>query len=260
MPEKLMPRASNDSVIYGIHAAKEVLHQRKNDIERIYFAEAKKNEALFELLKYCRKHRLSYQHVPEHKITALAGSDKHQGIVITRCANAFAGIDEINQILKASRLPLVMIPASIEDPHNLGAVIRSAVACGVDAMLLERKSTVSITGSVAKASAGMIEHLALAKPRNLEGIIAEYKAGGMQVVGADMAGDQLPWELNFATPTVIISGGEHRGIPPYLRKQCTALVKIPMRPVVPSLNVSVSVGMLLYEIVRQRVGAGSDAI
>jgi 23S rRNA (guanosine2251-2'-O)-methyltransferase len=246
-------------VVYGIHAVTELLATRPEQIGHIYFEADVRSGQLFELLKQCRKLRLPYTHVPRTKLFEVAGCDKHQGVVASCNVKSYADMDEVEQRISASASPLLLVPASIEDPRNLGALARTATAFGVDAILLERRNTAPLTASVAKASAGMIEHVLIARPRSLEGAVKEYRERGFAVVGAEAGEYPHPSQVDFAGPTVIVLGGENRGIPPYLLKLCTSCTSIPLPAHVPSLNVSVAGAILLYECSVQRRGSRPDS-
>jgi len=243
----------NDVPIYGIHPVEELLVARMRDIEHVYFDAEKKNQQLFNLLRICRRERLSYNLVPETKLSAMAGTNRHQGVVAFCSARPYNSVEELEEIIKSKPAPFFVVAASIEDVGNLGAIIRSCVCLGVDALLLERKNTVPLNAAVAKSSAGMIERLCIVKPRNLEGLIRGLADdSGFLVVGADMAGEASPDMVDFSRPAALVTGGEHRGIPPYLQKLCGQFVSIPMTPQGQSLNASVAAGILMYECMRQR--------
>ncbi len=240
-------------MICGIHAIEELLQNRITSIDHIYFDQHKKSTALFNLMKTCRKERLSYNLIPETRLTYLAGTDKHQGVVAQCSARPYSSIEEIKEKLSSqSHAPLLLIPASVEDPGNLGAIIRSSAAFSVDALLLEKKNTAPLNASVAKSAAGMLEHVTISRPKNLEHIVEEFKTEGFAIIGAEMEDGKAPDKINFTRPCILILGGENRGIPPYLKKQCTEFVSIPIAEKVQSLNVSAATAVLLYECNRQR--------
>ncbi len=241
-----------DQVIYGIHPVEELLKTRITSIDHVYFEQDRKSAQLFELLKICRKERLSYNLVPEVRMQQLSGTRRHQGIAAQCSVLPYIEMSVIEDRIAGKSNPLIVVPASIEDPGNLGAIIRSAVAFDVDALLLERKNTAPLNAAVAKSSAGMVEHLAVARPKNLEGIIGGLAEKGYSVIGADMKKGRPPQEIRLTGPVILVLGGEHRGLPPYLSKACTDFVSIPMSSTVESLNVSASAAILLYEIARQR--------
>jgi len=244
---------AQDVPIYGIHPVEELLAARMRDVEHVYFDKEKKSQPLFNLLRICRRERLSYNLVPEAKLNALAGTSRHQGVVAFCSARPYNEAEDLDEVIKTNPAPLFVVAASIEDPGNLGAIIRSCVCFGADALLLERKNTVPLNATVSRASAGMIEHLRIVKPRNLEGLIADYVSKhGFTAIGAEMAGEITPAQYDFTAPTILIIGGENRGIPPYLQKSCSKFLSIPITPHSNSLNASVAAGVLLYECMRQR--------
>lgn len=243
----------NDQIIYGIHPVSELLKSRLTSVDHVYFEKGKKGKELFDLMKLCRKERLSYNLVPEARLSYLAGTNRHQGIAASCSVQPYGSIDQLYSIAENKPAPLFVLPASIEDPGNLGAIIRSCVAFGADALLLERKHTAPLTAAVAKSSAGMIEHLPIVKPKNLEAVIEQLVEKGFSVIGAEMTEGDHPRQCNLTGPQVLILGGEHRGIPPYLAKRCTGFVSIPMSAKAQSLNVSATAAVLLYETATQRL-------
>lgn len=245
------------SILYGIHPVTGALRERPGAVDRVYFAQGRQSGALFALLKECRRLRVPYQVVPSVRLDRLAPGATHQGVVAMCAVKPYAEFGDVKARLAASGRPgLVLVAASVTDPHNLGALLRSAVAFGVDAVLVERSNTAPLSESVAKSAAGMLEHAVIARPRSLEAAIGELKALGHRVVGADIRGAAAPWDTDLTLPTVLVLGGEHRGIPPYLGKLCDERVGIPLDPRVESLNVSAAASALLYECSRQRRRAG----
>jgi 23S rRNA (guanosine2251-2'-O)-methyltransferase len=246
-------RSIPPAYIHGIHPVKELVRTRPHEIDRIYIARAKESPALFGLLKEAKKLHLPYQLVPAKKIDFITKTKKNQGIAALCTIRPYNTIKEVYRKIETSRhAPLICIPASVEDPNNLGAIIRSCAAFDVDALLLERKHTAPFSASVAKSSAGAVEHLTIARPHNLEKVVADFKHKGFVVVGADMHAKQSVWLAEYTTPLIFIIGGEHRAIPPYLSKQCSCRVSIPLAKSVQSLNVSAATAILLYECSRQR--------
>ncbi len=244
---------SGDNVIYGIHAVEELIEARRNEIERIYVVQDKSGGKPFEILKYARKLKIPCQVLPEERLDNLTRSRKHQGVAALCSQKPYEEIADLRKRLSQKEsAPLILLPASVEDPGNMGAIIRSAVALGVDAILLERKRSVPINATVSKTSAGMVEHMALVKPRNLEGEIEQFIEEGYEVIGS-MGGDfESPDKIDFTKPTIIVTGGEHKGIPPYLQKRCTNFTAIPMSEKAESFNVSNAAAIVLYEAARQR--------
>jgi 23S rRNA (guanosine2251-2'-O)-methyltransferase len=242
------------SIIYGIHPVAELIATGLRRIERLYFDKERSSGPLFEIVKAARKERLPYQMVPTRKLDQICGSIKHQGAVAFCSMIEYTETDVfLERIAQKPTPPLVVVPASVEDPRNLGALVRTCVAFGVDAVLLERKNTAPLGPTAAKASAGMIEHISLVKPKNLEGLVGRLTSKGLSVVGAIKGAEKRPQDINFSRPTVLVMGGENRGIPPYLAKLCTETTGIPISPAAASLNVSAAAAILLYECARQRL-------
>lgn len=251
MNDKIKKENENQA-IFGIHAVEELVKKSINSIDKIYFTDKHKEGALFELMRKAKKLKISYANIPEEKLEKMAGNDRHQGVVAYRTIRSYDTEKDLWKIAEEYDAPLFLIPAALEDPGNLGAIIRSAAAFGVSAIMLERKGSVQLNGTVAKTSAGMIENMTIVKPGRLEALVSELKLGGFKVIGADAGGEGQIFETNLTGPAIIITGGEHNGIPPYLKKQCDTIVSIPMQPGVESLNVSVAAGVLMYEAMKQR--------
>ncbi|MCL2844103.1 MAG: 23S rRNA (guanosine(2251)-2'-O)-methyltransferase RlmB [Chitinivibrionia bacterium] len=247
------PQPSETNAIYGIHAVEELVNKNRHSIDKIYFNDKSKTGKLFELLRTVKKDKISYACIPEQKLNKMSNNLPHQGVVAFRTVRPYDDEKKLWEILEKEENPLFILPAGIEDPGNLGAIIRSASAFGVSAILFERKGVVPLNGTVAKTSVGTIENAVLIKPDNLEGAVQKLKLGGIQVIGADGRGEILS-KSDFKKPTLIITGSEHDGIPPYLAKLCDKIVAIPMAKAVESLNVSVAMGILLYEAARGRGG------
>lgn len=255
-----MRNEQKHGVVYGIHPVGELLKQRPGEVERVYFLQGQHAPPLFNLLKQCRRQRLPYQMVPRQRLNQLAADGVHQGVVAVCAVRQYVPFETVLAQADERRGPgLFLIPASVTDPHNLGSIVRSCVGFGVDGILLEKGNTAPLTDTVAKSSAGMLEHAAVCRPRSLEAAVDELKKRGYTVIGADVKGKVSPRQARFAGPVVLVAGGEHTGIPPYLAKRCDTLVRIPLDPRVESLNVSVACGILLYECDRQRRGPGDSA-
>ena len=240
------------NAVYGIYAVEELMKKNRQSIDKIYFNDKNKTGKLFELLKLVKKEKISYACIPEQKLDRMSSNFPHQGVVAFRTVRPYDGEEKLWEIMEKVGSPIIILPAGIEDPGNLGAVIRSAAAFGVAAVLFERKGVVPLNGTVAKTSVGTIEDAVLVKPDNLEGVVKKMKEQGITVIATDAKGKTLPSETDLTKPTLIITGGEHDGVPAYLAKLCDSVVAIPIRNEVESLNVSVSMGILLYEARRQR--------
>jgi len=241
-------------IVYGIHPVEELIKNRQEDIECIYIDKNCANTELFEILKTCRSNRLSYNVVPRNKIDEISLTKKNQGIVATCSAKSYLTEDDFFEKLQNLNHPaLILLPSSVEDPGNLGAIIRSAVAFGADVLLMEKKNTAPLNSTVVKTSAGMTEYMEFCKPRNLEKVISDLQSLGYQIIGAEKGHSTTAKDVDFNKPTILVLGGEHKGIPPYLRKQCQKFVEIHIDEKVDSLNVSVAASILLYEAYQQKL-------
>lgn len=258
MKEKHMQK-SLENCIYGIHAVEELINNRPQEIDRLYFDSEVPGGQVFQLLKAGRKKKIPCQCIPVQRLNQIAGTAKHQGVVALCAIRPYDDMDTLTKLISTSSMPpLILVPASMEDPRNLGAIIRSSVAFGVTALLVERKKTVPLTAAVAKTSAGMVEHISIIKPISLEKEISTLKEKGFQVIGAQGNSARKPSDINFNSPTILITGGEHQGIPPYLSRLCDTFAGIPTDKRVESLNASVAASILLYECAKQRGFVFSD--
>ncbi len=240
-------------LVYGVHPVSELINVRRAEIERIYFAQGKTTGPVFGLLKEARKGRIPYQVVPEIRLDHMAPGARHQGVIAACTVKPYADADELADTLVSLDHPgLVLVPASVEDPRNLGSLVRSAVGFGVDAVLLERGNTAPLSEAVSKSSAGVLEYAVVARPRSLEAVVGRLRESGYRVVGAEARAPRTPSQAALSGPVVLVMGGEHRGIPPYLAKLCDERVGIPLDSRVESLNVAAAASVLLYECCRQR--------
>lgn len=241
-----------DTIVYGIHPVEELITQRLSSIDHIYFDKEKHNAQIFNLMKLCRKERLAYNLVPATRIDHQTGTTKHQGVMAICSAKPYASLEEVQEVIKDKQAGLLVVAASIEDPNNLGSIIRSSAAFGAHALMLEKKNSTPLSAAVAKSSAGMIEKIPISRPKNLEQFLKDLTTAGYQIIGAHAHQGKLPYEFDFKQPTVIITGGENKSIPPYLMRLCTGFCSIPLMEGVESLNVANAASVLLYEAARQR--------
>ena len=178
----------------------------------------------------------------------LASSAAHQGVVALGAATKYADLDEL-----AAHARLLVVLDGVEDPHNLGAIIRTANAAGADAVVIPERRAVGLTDVAGKAAAGALEYLPVARAGNINRALEDLKRRGFWIYGVDERGDQPYDQVSYATPSVLVFGGEGKGLHELVRKHCDALVRIPMRGRIPSLNVSVAAGIVLFDW-KRRVG------
>jgi 23S rRNA (guanosine2251-2'-O)-methyltransferase len=235
-----------------MHPVLEAIETGKRTIDRILVAREGGSRNLGRLLRAARDAGIPMTYLPKAVLAQKIGPRAvHQGVAAVVAPVAYATADAIcRAAVKGGGLVLVL--DGIEDPRNLGAVLRTAVAAGVDGVLLGVEATVGITAVVAKTAAGALEHIAIAREPKLGARLKELKDLGFRVAALDPRGDK-PWnQVSFRGPTVLLAGGEGRGLRRSLLDVADDRVALPLADGVESLNVSVAVGILLYEVVRQR--------
>lgn len=248
-----------DDLLYGINSVLEALRANPDTIERIYLQQGALNPRLAgELLTRAAENRVRIDRVEKPRLDSLAGP-KHQGIVAEVHKFKYTEPADIVQAAKDSgRPPLIVVLDGIQDPQNLGAIIRSAHAFGAHGVIVPKDRAAAITSVASKASAGAVSHTPIARVVNLARTLTELKAAGLWIVGAEMSGDREPAAIDFKGPIALVIGAEGSGIRQLVKEHCDFLARIPMLGNVASLNASVSAGVLLYETARQRAGLQSS--
>jgi 23S rRNA (guanosine2251-2'-O)-methyltransferase len=237
-----------DRRICGVHAVFEALASRRVPIERIHVARETHSTKLKDILDLARQQGISVRKEDKIILDRLAEGEVHQGIIAIAGALAYSDFE----ILFRSPTPLVVVLDGVEDPHNLGAVIRTAEACGASGVLVPERHSAPLSATVAKASAGASSYVPVVRAKNLVNAIDKLKERGLWVVGVDPAGTQIWTEFDYKTPTAVVLGGEHRGLRRLVREHCDSLVRLPMLGKIASLNISVAAAVVMYEVVRQR--------
>jgi 23S rRNA (guanosine2251-2'-O)-methyltransferase len=189
--------------------------------------------------------------VGRDELDQMAGNNAHQGVVAVTSAKQYSGLEDV-VANKRGQYSLVVVLDGVEDPHNLGAIIRTADAAGADGVVIPERRAASVTEIVTKTSAGASEHLPLAKVTNISRTVEELKSKNLWIVGLDERGTQSYDSLDYKMDCAVVLGGEGKGLHDLVRRKCDFIVSIPMLGKVSSLNVSVAAGVVLYEIVRQR--------
>lgn len=236
----------------GINAIIEALKgQRK--IHKIYVQSGKKNRRLEELLLLARKKGVFVQEVEKERLNQMYRVGNHQGIMATVDAFSYASVEEIlEKAALSGQPPLVLILDGIEDPQNLGAIIRTAECAGVHGIVLPRHSSAEITDAVARVAAGAVEHVLIAQETNLVNVMKKLKDLGLWIVGSEMNARADYFSTVFPSPTALVVGGEGKGVRKLVLENCDLVVKIPMYGRITSLNASVAASLLIYEALRQR--------
>ncbi len=248
------------AVIAGMHAVREAL-QAGRQLERVHvLAQAKPGGRLREILDSCRRAGVPVRQESREQLDRLAAGAVHQGVVAVVAAYGYTDLETVLEQMEAAGAKhpgLLVALDGIEDPHNLGAIIRSAHAAGADAVLIPERRAAGLTAAAAKAAAGALEYLPVARVTNVGRALEELKRRGFWITGLDERGEKSIFELDLSGPTVLVLGGEGHGLHEHVREKCDYLARIPVAGRVGTLNVSVAAGIALFEALRQRRGAPS---
>jgi 23S rRNA (guanosine2251-2'-O)-methyltransferase len=237
--------------IYGINPVAEALKARGRAFQWVGVAKERHDLRLQRVVEECRRNSVPVRFVPRAELDRMAGNNAHQGVVAVTSAKQYTSLEDVVGG-KRGQYSLVVVLDGVEDPHNLGAILRTADAAGVDGVVIPERRAAGVTAIVTKASAGASEHLPIAKVTNIARTVEELKSQHLWVVGVDERGEQSYDSVDYKMDCAIVLGAEGKGLHDLVRRKCDFVVSIPMLGKVPSLNVSVAAGVMLYEIVRQR--------
>src|ERR1700691_5121150 len=237
--------------IYGINAVTEALKARGRAFQWVGMAKERHDIRLQRLIEDCRKLGVPVKFLTRTELDQMAGRAAHQGVVAVTSAKQYSDLDDVVGA-KMGRYSFVVVLDGVEDPHNLGAVLRTADAAGADGVVIPERRAAPVTGTVTKASAGASEYLPIAKVTNIARTVEELKERNIWTVGLDERGKQTYDALDYNMDCALVLGAEGKGLHDLVKKKCDFLVSIPMLGKVPSLNVSVAGAVVMYEIVRQR--------
>lgn len=242
----------SDEFIFGRNSVIEALKSGRS-INKIMIAKGDRQGSIKELVSMAKTQGVVVQEVEPAKLEALAGGTRHQGVAASVSPVAFAEIEDILAAAGAkNEAPFLVLLDELEDPHNVGAILRTADASGVHGVLMPKRRSCPLSGTVAKASAGAVEYVPVARIGNIVQTMKDLKQQGLWFVGADMDGDKDYYEADLTGPIAIVIGSEGQGMGRLVKENCDFLVKIPMRGKITSLNASVACSLLLYEVLRQR--------
>src|SRR5947209_5011894 len=237
--------------IYGINSVTEALKARGRAFEWVGMAKERHDLRLQRLIEDCRKLGIPVRFLQRSELDEMAGQVGHQGVVAVTSAKQYNDLDDV-VAAKRGEYSLLIVLDGVEDPHNLGAILRTADAAGANGVVIPERRSASVTGTVTKASAGASEHLPIAKVTNIARTVEELKDKNIWTVGLDERSAQTYDALDYKMDCALLLGGEGKGLHDLVKKKCDFLVSIPMLGQVPSLNVSVAAGVVLFEIVKQR--------
>jgi 23S rRNA (guanosine2251-2'-O)-methyltransferase len=262
---KKKPAAGSSStdrqLLYGVNPLLEVLRAGDRIPQEIIIAEGARDHRLRELIELARGKKVPVKQVPRAKLDREVGNTHHQGVMARIAAPSYAAADDLLESI-ASRIgsdnePLVVVLDGIEDPRNLGAILRTAECAGAHGVFIPERRAAGLNQTVAKASAGAVEHLPIARATNLSLLIRQLKERNLWVVGTEAEASINYTDWDWTRPSAIVFGAEGAGLRRLVREHCDALVRIPVRGKIRSLNVSVAAGIVLYEALRQRMSRAS---
>ena len=241
-------------VVYGLNPVRELLRAAPAEVSELWLAEGGTRGAAFaELERLARTAGAKVRGAPRPKLDRLAGTDRHQGVVAVVADFRYADMDELlARAAAGGRPPLLVVLDGVEDPHNLGAVIRSAHALGAHGVVIPKDRAVGVTAAVAKASAGAVERCPVARVTNVAQCLERLKEAGVWSVGFAADAEKQLGALDLRGPIALVLGSEGEGLRPLVRRTCDLTAKIPMKGELDSLSVSASAAIALYEAARQR--------
>lgn len=238
-------------IIFGIHAVEEALAARGRAFEYVAVVPGRGDARIQNLIQRCRASGVAVRSLPRDQLTRLARTANHQGVVAVTAEKHYADLEDLLAHKRAQHAFLLVLDG-IEDPHNLGAIIRTAEGAGVDGIVIPERRAVGVTATVVKGSAGASEHLPIAKVTNIGRALEDLKSRNIWTVGLDERAQKTYDQLDYKMDCALVLGAEGHGLHEQIRKKCDFLVSIPMLGKVPSLNVSVAGGVVMYEVARQR--------
>ena len=239
----------------GIHAVREALEAGR-PLDTVMVARGIHGNRIEELVRLARSHNIPVRFEERIQLDRAAGTREHQGVVALVAASATASFEDLLKSREPHGAPgLLVLLDGVEDPQNLGAIVRTSLAAGAQGVVIPERRAAGLTDSVSRASAGALAHLPVARVKNLSRAMEDMKEAGYWLVGLDERAEPRHTEVDFKVPVGIVLGGEGKGLHELVRQRCDFLVSIPTTGPVRALNVSVAAGIVLFEVVRQRTAA-----
>jgi 23S rRNA (guanosine2251-2'-O)-methyltransferase len=223
------------------------------EVDVIYVAFGQHGEAINKIFTAAKKHGIKISQVSSQKFNQIAGDLNTQGVIAFKSSRKLYELNKLIEVSKKSKYPLLLLLDSIQDPHNLGAIMRTAECAGVDGVVITINQSSPITETVEKISAGAVSYLKICNVNNLVRAIDDLKKEGFWIVGTSLVNSKDYTEIDYNMPVALVMGNEEKGIRKLVAENCDFLIKIPMKGKIDSLNVSVSTGIILFEINRRRL-------
>lgn len=241
----------NSNIICGRNPVLEAVRSGR-EIDRLLVAHGVSGGSVTAIIAKCKARGILIKEISPQKLDYYCGGANHQGIAVMYASQEYCSVDDIMKSAQdKNQKPFIIICDEIEDPHNLGAIIRTAEACGVHGIIIPKHRSASLNATVAKSASGALEYMKVARVTNIANTIDELKEQGIWVFGADMKGDDYR-KTDFDCPCALVIGNEGHGIGKLTAKKCDSIISLPMHGKINSLNASVAAGILMYEVVRRR--------
>jgi 23S rRNA (guanosine2251-2'-O)-methyltransferase len=242
------------SIIEGRNPVLEALRSDRPVSKILLARNIERHSVIAEIIHLSKARGIPVEYVERQAIDRQSQTGANQGVLALAAAKEYTDLDELLAIPAAKKeIPFFVVLDGIEDPHNLGAILRTADAAGVHGVIIRERRAVGLTPVVEKASAGALEYVPVAQVTNISQTIETLKKNNIWVVGIDQSGDTGYTKVDYRPATAIVIGGEGQGLADLLKKRCDFLVRIPMKGKISSLNASVAAGVVMYEVVRQRI-------
>lgn len=241
----------NENIIEGRNAVLEAFRSGR-PVDKLYVLDGCQDGPVRTIVREARKHDTILQFVEKERLSRLSETGRHQGVIACTAAYEYSEVDDMLALAKEKgEDPFLILLDNIEDPHNLGAIIRTANLAGAHGVIIPKRRAAGLTATVAKTSAGALNYTPVAKVTNLVKTMEELKKAGLWFVCADMGGEKM-YDINLTGPIGLVIGNEGEGVSRLVKETCDFVASIPMKGDIDSLNASVATGVLAYEIVRQR--------
>lgn len=247
-----MEKEEYQDQVEGRNAVLELLESGR-DINKILVAKGEKHGSIYKILSIAKKRKIIITEVERNKLNQIAQTSNNQGVIAIVPPFNYCDVDDILKLSKKkNEMPFILILDGIEDPHNLGSIIRTAETAGVHGIIIPKRRAASVNSTVSKVSAGAIEYMKIARVNNINETIRYLKEQDIWICGTDMDTNIIYTKQDYRMPLAIVIGSEGFGMSRLVKENCDFLVKIPMKGKITSLNASVSAGIIMYEVLRQR--------
>lgn len=246
--------SGREDLIEGRNAVIEVLKSGRTTVEQVFIAKGKLEGSISKVIALAKENNVVIKEVERKKLDSISETGSHQGVIAQITPFEYSQVDDIlAYAAKKGQDPFIIILDELEDPHNLGSIVRTAELCGVHGIIIPKRRNVGVTPTVYKTAAGAIEHMRIAKVTNINNEIDKLKAKGIWVYGSDIRAEEYSHTVNYSGPCALIIGNEGKGMSKLTAKKCDKLVKIPMVGKINSLNASVAGGIMMYEVLKSRL-------